>query len=234
MPKALDLTGKRFGHLTAMFKSGSGGPGVIWHCVCDCGNEIDVPAYRLTTGDRTSCGCAWHESKAMDLTGMRFGNLLVVKRSGTANGHATWLCKCDCGNEAIVVSDRLRNGHTKSCGCNSSRNHIGEIGRKNRTTHGMSNERLHRVWKQMIQRCENPKTKGYKNYGGRGICVCDQWRKSYRSFYDWAMANGYDPDAQRGECTIDRIDNDGNYEPSNCRWVDMKVQRANQRQLSVA
>ena len=81
----------------------------------------------------------------------------------------------------------------------------------------------------MITRCYNDKVESYKNYGGRGIRVCDEWRNDYAAFREWALANGYDPNAERGKCTIDRINNDGNYCPENCRWVDMHVQRVNQR-----
>lgn len=91
-----------------------------------------------------------------------------------------------------------------------------------------SRERLYAVYNGMIQRCYNPKTPNYFRYGGRGIKVCDEWRKSYESFKKWAYETGYDKDAPRGKCTIDRIDCDGNYEPNNCRWVDMVVQRSNQ------
>jgi hypothetical protein len=92
--------------------------------------------------------------------------------------------------------------------------------------HGGTGTRLHGVWIMMKQRCNNPNTSEYHRYGGRGIKVCDEWL-SFANFRDWAMANGYDPDAPRGECTLDRIDNDGNYEPSNCRWVNLKEQMAN-------
>lgn len=92
--------------------------------------------------------------------------------------------------------------------------------------HGGTGTRLHKVWTMMKQRCSNPNIVEYHRYGGRGIKVCDEWL-SFVNFRDWAMANGYDPEAPRGECTLDRIDNDGNYEPSNCRWIDLKEQMAN-------
>ena len=92
--------------------------------------------------------------------------------------------------------------------------------------HGGTGTRLHNVWIMMKQRCNNPKTCEYHRYGGRGIKVCDEWA-SFNNFRDWAMSNGYDPDAPRGKCTLDRIDNDGDYEPSNCRWVDMLEQMKN-------
>ena len=92
--------------------------------------------------------------------------------------------------------------------------------------HGGTGTRLHKVWIMMKQRCNNPNTGEYHRYGGRGIKVCDEWL-SFANFRDWAMSNGYEPNAPRGECTLDRIDNDGNYEPSNCRWIDLKEQMVN-------
>lgn len=91
------------------------------------------------------------------------------------------------------------------------------------------NERLYNVWNSMKSRCYNPNVASYKNYGGRGIEVCDEWAHNFPTFQKWAIENGYDPDAPYGECTIDRIDVNGNYEPSNCRWVSMDVQRYNKR-----
>lgn len=91
-------------------------------------------------------------------------------------------------------------------------------------------DRLYGVWKNMKTRCYRKNGDQYKYYGGRGITVCEEWRSSFKAFRDWAYANGYDPTAPRGKCTIDRIDNDGDYEPSNCRWVNSHIQRINQRQ----
>ena len=224
MPKAVDLTGKKFGKLTVLYKSGSNGPGTVWRCKCECGNVVDVQGYRLTQGNRRSCGCNWHTTKAEDLTGKRFGQLTVIRRAENQNGaHASWVCKCICGNECTVTSDHLKSGNTVSCGC------VGAKALQPHKTHGMSGSRLYKVWRNMVQRCENPNVESYKYYGARGITVCRQWRDDYAAFYEWAMANGYDPNAKFGECTIDRIDVNGNYEPDNCRWADMKVQRHNQR-----
>lgn len=173
-----------------------------------------------------------------ELTGQRFGRLTVVKRAeNSKNGGTRWLCQCDCGNMVCVHACSLKQGDTKSCGCLKSdcgSEMIQHLIKKNLSfkhgdskAHNMS--RLYYVWLAMKDRCRNPNNKNYKNYGGRGITVCDEWCGDYVAFRDWAMANGYEPDAPYGQCTIDRIDVNGNYEPSNCRWVSMAVQSKNKR-----
>lgn len=163
-------------------------------------------------------------AEVKDLTGQRFGRLTVIGRAGsTPGGVAAWLCRCECGNEAIVAGWSLRCGNTKSCTCLKN-----EVAKELFTVHGKCMSRLHGVWKGMKERCSNPKHNRYHRYGGRGITVCDDWLNNFQAFYDWAMANGYDENAPRGQCTIDRIDNDKGYSPDNCRWVDMKGQRHNQ------
>lgn len=169
-----------------------------------------------------------------EIIGHRFGKLVVnCKSSKKALSGSMYECICDCGNTAIVAGSSLTSGHTRSCGClrrlylqqhRPARKHGGEsIPGKNHR------ERLYMVWSGMKERCYSPKNRRYKDYGGRGIEVCNEWRTDYGAFRDWAMANGYDPEAPRGACTIDRIDVDGNYCPDNCRWVDNKTQCNNKR-----
>lgn len=169
-------------------------------------------------------------SKFIDLTGQRFGRLLVVKRDGLAkSGHALWLCKCDCGNEHVLTSNQLRSG-TQSCGClqreratEAAKKRIGSNVRK-RYCIGEKNYRLHQCYKDMLHRCYKENNKRYKDYGFRGIKVCSEWLDDFYSFRDWAEKSGY-----ADNLTLDRINVDKNYEPSNCRWVSSKKQNNNRR-----
>ena len=133
-----------------------------------------------------------------------------------------WLCECDCGNKKVISSDCLTMGKTKSCGCLDKEKHITS---PNRTTHGLYGTRIYRIWKAIKTRCNNPNSIDYKKYyGSKGVKICDEWNYNFWKFYDWSICHGY-----KDNLSIDRIDPYGNYEPSNCRWVTMKVQANNKR-----
>ena len=164
-----------------------------------------------------------------DITGERFGRLVAIERVGSRRykGGGTlsiWKCRCDCGNYTEIPLCALKNGNTKSCGCLVDKGRLGDLKR----THGEAHSRLYNVWQQMRKRCNNPHDTVYKYYGGKGVSVCDEW-SSYEVFREWAYKNGYDPDAPRGYCTLDRINPFLDYSPDNCRWVPFSEQLKNTR-----
>lgn len=155
-------------------------------------------------------------TQASYFIGMRFGRLIVIEAALPAPKQRRWLCKCDCGNEQIVSTARLNNGHVRSCGCLRA-----DTAREGMQTHKMSGTLTHKRWKSMLSRCFTENSKSYPRYGGRGITVCEQWRNSFENFL-----------RDMGECpgeawTLERKETNGNYGASNCKWATRKEQNRN-------
>ena len=222
MPRhSIDLTGKRFGKLVVVKYHHPSQKGAFWLCLCDCGKEKVAWGNTLRKGETTSCGCLTRELLArpkpatqIDMTGKRYGRLVAIERDGSVE-LSFWKCVCDCGYIGTFHGQNLRSGYTKSCGC-LHREIVATAG-------GASNTPEYETWWHMILRCHDEKQTGYRRYGGRGISVCDSWRNSFDAFF---ADMGPRPSDKH---SIDRIDNDGNYEPSNCRWATKKEQSRNTR-----
>jgi hypothetical protein len=225
---AIDLTGQRFGRLTALtLKPGSAGHGRYWVCRCDCGGAATVLAGALNTGHTKSCGCLKQESitAPRDLTGQRFGRLTALTLTWRGEGRKRvrlWVCQCDCGGTATIGAGHLTSGHTTSCGCLHK-----EVMSARMLKHGLSKTpEMYAYWAAK-NRCENSAHPSYENYGGRGI------KFRFTSFDEFLAEIGPRPagtdDKGKALYSVDRINNDGHYEPRNLRWATKPVQAKNSR-----
>lgn len=228
-----DLTGQKFGRLTVIERMENTKHGSArWKCQCECGSFAAVITSNLTRGNTSSCGCLSKEQKSKprkksiisELEGRRFGRWTVLGKSEKRGKRIFWLCRCECGNEKMVDGYSLLKGDSLSCGCLMV-DRIKETCQK----HGMRKTRLYTVWVDMRNRCSNPQNISYQWYGAKGIAVCPEWlgEHGFENFSKWAYENGYDETAERGKCTLDRKDSNGNYEPSNCQWKNSIEQNNN-------
>lgn len=222
MKKCKDLTGLFFGKWEVIERVKNKKGKVYWLCKCECGTIRPVAGHSLTKGISLSCGCETH---FQNIAGIRFGRLVVLEKHHQDKWRGWhWTCACDCGNKTIVSSHHLLQGHTKSCGCLKI-----ETTKTVNFKHGYSRTKLGAVRNALLQRCYNTNDKGYHRYGGRGIQVCEEWRNHPTSFYDWAIKQGYKEDSS---LSIERIDNNGNYEPSNCCW-SLPLKQSNNRRNTI-
>lgn len=191
----MSITGEKYNRLTVIRKTNEkSNNSYLWECKCDCGNVVKVKKWNIESGNTKSCGCLKNESitrigksNSSDLTGKVFGRLAVIKKDHVKkyknNSNIYWSCKCICGNESVVKTSHLKDGNIKSCGCLEKEN-LEKL--KFQTTHGQSKTKIYYVWNSMRSRCNNPNVENYRNYGGRGIKVCDEWNEKFEPFYQWA------------------------------------------------
>ena len=187
---------------------------LLWFCRCDCGNDCIVRGCRISSGRTKSCGCL----REKNLLGQQFGYWLVVEKIPGKKRQSLWKVKCICGNVCAVTGSSLSEGRSSSCGCMNieltlQRGKIGSFNGK----HYNSNHRLYKIFYGMKNRCYNKNCKFFKNYGGKGIIICNEWLNSFTNFFEWSIENGY----QQG-LSIDRIDPNLGYFPENCRWITMR------------
>ena len=210
--KLINMVGRAFGKLTVLSRSYNERRGEArWLCVCACGSQTVTAGHKLRSGHTRSCGCL--RPTLGDLTGQKFGQLTAIVRAENSRAHHRYECLCECGNTATVMAQDLSRGHTQSCGC---------LARFNSQTHGGRYMPEYKVWSGMLTRCRNSNQNSFRHYGGRGVTVCERWL----DFSNFISDMGHRPSAQH---QLDRINNDGDYEPSNCKWSTPIEQANNKR-----
>lgn len=218
----LDLAGQKYHRWTVLEQAGlSKDQKILWRCRCDCGMERLVRGYKLTNGDSKSCGCIKHRPswRRKDLTGKVFGRLTVLSLAASRRpGFLRWLCQCYCGNQKEVLAQDLRNGHTTSCGCRK----LEITSRGANRSHGMSKTPEYTTWCSIMARCKNLSD---PRYGGRGIRMFQGWlgERGFERFYEHV---GPKPSPNH---QLERINNDGHYEPGNVRWATRIENSRNKR-----
>ena len=224
MPIKVDLRGRRFGKLLVLYREPPGSPQPRrWVCACDCGQQCKRTTFQLTHGEARHCGC---NPAYIDITGQRYGRLVALEYVGSSSKkQALWLCQCDCGQKTTVRGAQLRGGRTKSCGC--LMREVAAKGMSERQgTHRMTDSPEYRAWVQARARCRDSKHPAWKNYGGRGITVCERWNRPHGGFEAFFEDMGPRPSPKH---SLDRIDNSAGYCKENCRWTTWSEQSKNKR-----
>ena len=215
--KFKDVTGQKFENLTAIKRIGfNKAKKSVWLFLCDCGVQKEIVLSLVLTGKTKHCGCL-KKYKIKDISGQKFGRLTAINFvKFNESRQIVWLFSCECGVQKEIAAFAVIKGKTKSCGC------LSKDGKEKASfRHGGCGTRLYNTWVSMRERCSNPNSKDYKNYGGRKIRICEEWH-DFSVFRDWSLNNGY-----ADNLTIDRVDNNGNYEPSNVRFTTQTQQIRN-------